>query len=861
MRKRIISIVLLICVIFSLGTSVYAQPSHDAFASKAELLTKLGIIEKITDEAEYGTYVTRRDFIIAVANMIGVNIYEVNPNRYYSDMAEDDLAWSAAAALLERNILTMNLTRTFRPNDIITRDEAACVLVKVLGLTSLDYATTLEIAKRCDILDGVSSREITKADAIKLIHNALSSYMFDYAGMTGDNIKVNQNGETLMEVCYDMFHIEGIVNSVGTISINNENGFGENTICIGKTVLHTDMKDMYKYLGKYVSAYYKETDGKEKLEYISVREYKTKVVTINDYDFAGFDSESYVIKCYDGDRVKEIAVDKGANIIRNGENLSESFKEVLESFDKGELILINSDDTESFETVVVNSYEDVVVNYVDTVNKLVYGTNGQVIDANGEHKNIIITNAFGEEKSLEDITKENIISLYSSDKMKRLVVSSLTVSGQISTLGKKNGKTYLTINQTGYIADKDFIDANPDYLRVGLNGKAYINAYDKIVDFKISGNTDGIYAWIINYRVEKMFDETVYLKLFTENNEMVSFALADNVKIDGKRCRNTIEVESALSAENGKVKEQLVIIETDSDNIIRSIDTKAEGNLQNGLYVSSSLGAFWYFSGQMVLGPKIQINSSTKLFVVPKSDAYKDDEKSYQVVSGNTFFKDWVSYEIEGYRTGSKESLGFTEAILTKIDLMGTGSAQAHSNVFVIKGASEEYDEEYGEVRQQLTLLAGKTEYSYMNADGFSFMVNPVVKEGNVVKLNINSHNEITDITLLYGEKKDGTRQTDSNNTVALNQSGWGTKDTYAIGYVTSVENGLIGISMVKDGEPFMVTTTTNKPVTVYDPAMRDVVFSGGENDLIDAKNKGYKVVVDISRGNVRSYSVVKVKY
>ena len=539
----------------------------------------------------------------------------------------------------------------------------------------------------------------------------------------------------------------------------------------------------------------------------------------------------------------------------------QSFKEILNSFEKGELVLINSDENEKFETVVVNSYEDVVVSYVDSANKLVYGTNGKVIEANDEHKTVIITNAAGEEKTLADISKENTVSLYESDKMNRLVISSLTVSGSISALAKKNGKTYATINQTGYMVDKDFMDANPDSLKVGMNGKAYINAYGKIVDFKVLGNSGGIYAWLINYCVEEKFDDTVYLKLFTENNEMVLMALADNVKIDGNRCRNTNEIKNALSASSGSIKEQLVIIETDSENIIRSIDTKAEGSLQNGLYVSSPMGKFPYFSGQMVLGPKIQINSSTKLFVVPKSDAFKDDEKAYQVVKGNSYFKDWVSYEVEGYRTGDKESLGFTEAITMKYDLMGTGSSQAHSNVFIIKDASEEYDEEYGEIRQQLTLLAGKTEYSYKNAEGFSFMSNSVVKEGNVVKLNINSRNEVTDITLLYGEKTDGTKEISSNNTVALNQSGWGTKDTYAIGYVTNVENGLVGISMEKGGEPFMITTTSNKPVAVYDPKMRETVFSGGENDLIDAKNNGYKVVVDISRGNVRSYSVVKVNY
>ena len=127
--------------------------------------------------------------------------------------------------------------------------------------------------------------------------------------------------------------------------------------------------------------------------------------------------------------------------------------------------------------------------------------------------------------------------------------------------------------------------------------------------------------------------------------------------------------------------------------------------------------------------------------------------------------------------------------------------------------------------------------------------------------MNINSHNEIADITLIYGVKKDGSKQVDSNNTVALNLAGWGTKDTYAIGCVANVENGMVGFSMEKGGEQFMVTATANKPIAVYEPSMSEKVFAGGENDLIEAKNKGYKVVVDISRGSVRSYSVVKVNY
>lgn len=110
-----------------------------------------------------------------------------------------------------------------------------------------------------------------------------------------------------------------------------------------------------------------------------------------------------------------------------------------------------------------------------------------------------------------------------------------------------------------------------------------------------------MYAWIIAHRVEEHFDKTMYLKLFTENGEIVSLAVADNGKIDGNKCKTIDAVESALSVANGKIDEQLVIVSEDAEGIIRTIDTKAEGSLQNGLFVSSYTAEYWFFAGQMVM--------------------------------------------------------------------------------------------------------------------------------------------------------------------------------------------------------------------------------------------------------------------
>lgn len=857
--KKIISITLLISILLSFAFNVSAAPYYDDISAKAGMLAKLGIIDEITNEAELNKEVTRRDFIIAAAKMLGINIYEVNPNRYYKDMTEDDLAWNAVGVLLEMNILTMNDSHTFRPNDVVTRDEALCVLAKILGVTGVDYETTLAIAKRSDVSDGVTDTRLKLSDAITLFHNALSTPMYKYVGADSNNFKSEQGTETMMEVYFDLYHVEGIVNSVNDTSISDVNGYGEKTICIGDTVINAQLSDPYVYLGCYASAYYTDTDGRYELKYISLRNNRTDSTVIDIEDFVGFDIGSYVVKYYDGDKVKTVSLDKGVNVIKNGENVSKNVAAVFDNIVNGEIILINADNIGACETMIVNTYENIVVQYTDTVNKIIYGRDGKVIDLSDTGKTNIITTATGEAIALSDIAKDNIISCYTSGKLNRLVVSNNTITGEIVSVVKRNGKTVITIGQNEYMADKVFADANPDFIKVGMTVTAYIDAYDKAADLVLDRRNGGIYAYVIDYRVEEMFGETVYLKLFTENNETVTLPLAENVKIDGEKCTTAKAVEKAMLAAKGKVDGQIAIVDINSDNEIRSIDTSAEGSLQNGLFVSSPESEYYFYSGQMLLGPLAQINSSSKLFLVPQSAQYKDEEDAYMVVKGNSFFKDWEKYKIEGYRTGNPSTVGYTEAMLLKTDIVGTdGFVTSPINVFIISDISEVYDEATQTIKEQITLLSGRAETAYVNADNYSFNSDSQVKVGNAVKIKTNSKGEVASVTLLYGEKKDGTKVIGSNNTVAL--TGWGTKDTYAVGYVSSMNDGLIGISMESGGAPFLIMPS-GKAVAVYDPSMSDKVYSGGENDLIEAMNKGYKVVVDISRGSVRSYSVIKVNY
>ncbi len=825
----------------------------DDVTAKAKLLSELEVIEEITDETKLDESVTRRDFIIAAAKMMGIDTYRVNDTRYYRDMTSDDLAWNAANTLLEMGILTTNEEQMFRPDDVIKRNEAASVLVKMLGFRGFDYESTISVANSIDLMKGVSTPELKLRDMLCVLTNTLNAYMFEAEGTISIDYTVKQGDETFMEEYFDMFHIEGIVNEVNDTSLIDSKGNGKNTICIGDTVLNTaEGSDYYDYLGGYASAYYTDIEDTYTLISISLREGKTERLVIEAEDIEEFDPELYVLRYRQDTHIKTLKINKGANIVVNGENVSSGIEEAFNSIVNGRVTLIESDNSTGYETVIISTYCNITVQYVDAANMKIYGTHNEIIPLEDDNIEYVITTAGGEMLDFSDIAKNNVISYYSSSDLNRLVVSSSSVTGNIDRVQKDDDTTYITVAGVEYKVDRHFFDKTDMVLSLGSGVVCYIDAYGVIADVKTERNSNGTYAWVVNCFWEEYDPDTVFLKVFTENGEMLRLAMAANTRIDGYSCKTGSDKRAKLNT-NGSEKDQLVLIELNDEGEIKSIDTTKEGSAQNGLFESSPEAENYFYAGQMLLGPTIQLESTSKLFIVPSSNKYKGDDDAYQVVSGNTFFKDWELYKVTGYRTGSQDGVDFTEAMVLKTDLKGTnGFYTINKNVFIVVDTREVYDDESGEIREEIDLLSGKTTATYMSAAGYSFENDSDIKVGNVVRITNNSRGEVTSAELVYGEDSSGEMYDGSGNIA------WGTRDQSEVGYIKALENGLLALSLEKDGETALIVKTANIAVGVYDPSKREPVYAGGEEDLIEAYNEGYKIVIDISRGVVRAFSVIK---
>lgn len=843
MKKKLALIFTIVSLFLSM--SAFASYENVSINDKLQVLKTFEITE-ISDESALSEKITRRDFFIMIGKMLDINLYKMDEDRYYRDITSDDRAWNVANALVERGILTVGEDRLLRPDDVITAKEAACVIMKVLGVRNIDYNMYFDMAVNCEILDGIVDSEFTNKDAVTIIYNALNTNTFNYSGTDG----YKQGDKTLMEVLYDLYYVEGYVNSVNNTDVYDNSGNGINTIKIGDTVLNCELADGYQYLGCYVSAFYTDIDDTYTLVNIFVNDKKTEKLTVSADDFKKFDKDTYTVEYYvSGSKTKTLDIEKGATVIKNGDNDTSDIEGAFNSLINGEISFINSDTDNAYELIIINSYENIVVRHIDTEDSVIYGKYANIIDLSDENTPVQIISATGEVKSINDIAVDNVISYYESDNLKKLVVSANGVTGTIDAVVNEDEDLEITINGKEYKVDSNFVKNSVVTLNPGSDIIALVDAKGKIADLEITKNAGAFYAYLVNTMVDTDTDDRLKLRVFTENSALELLSVAQRVNVDGFQYDNYDDILSALENANGNVDDQLVLIKKNADGEISYIDTTYEGNEKSGLFVSAKESTQTFFANQMLLGPMIRINSSSKLFVVPQSGDYKNDARAYKVINSNSFFSDWKSYAVTGYRNGMKNTVGYVEAMVLKRDLIGTGFKTAVSNILVVKNIQNVWDEDAGDVRKQIVFQNGKSDSIYVCSEEYDVLTDTNVRVGNLVKISTNPQNEMVSSELIYGEGKKETKEI-TNWTV---EGG-----TYACGYVFDIRDGIVGLSPSKDSDPFINLATTNIPVMVYDPSLKESVFLGNEGDLIEAMACDYKVVANVSRGVTKSFTVIK---
>ncbi len=832
MKKIISSIVIAAMMLTLFSTVSFAKSVGMNIDEKTELLQKLEVLNGDLPSLEQ--QVTRGEFVTLLAKLLKVDASAHSEERYYVDINEDSDLWNITAQLVNY-VLTVPQDRKFRPDDIIQRSEAACALMKAYGAGNMEYTRYSDIANRMELLEGVSYGSLTYEDVINLLYNALTGYPMTFIGEG-----IAPGDQAFMELYYDMFYVSGVVNAVNKSDLDGNGSGRVESIRVGDLTIMCELDDPYLYLGREVGVFYTSKDEPQ-LFYIYAFTDSNDIIEITEKNHPVFDEINFTLQYYnDNDRLKQVKLPQTVDVIYNGQNMTNNVKGAFDLFEVGKITVLSTKSEN--DTVVIESYYDISVMSVNVDEKVIYGKEGNVVLADSHERPVYIKDVNGNDVSLDSILKDSIISVFESNVYLKLIVSSAVVTGPISEI-QNDGVVKIVVGDVAYelIPNKTFTYSVGEQVSLYLNYSGYVSSIS-------TEKKDGLkYGWITHYHISDDFkDERLHLKIFNENGTFSELMLAEKTKIDGQLRKEADLQLFGLEQGNSSVVDQMILYGVNDEGIINEIDTVAPNTYGEGLLkeFSNSEGTY----GSTSVGKLIWTSSSTKVFVLPSADN-RDNEDAYAIGS-RSLLEAWGTNDVDSYRSAEHNKPAAAEVLVLRNDMFT--SAKEQRGAYIVQGIHSVWDKDNDEIDEVITLMSGSATKEYVLSKNFT-QHDELVK-GNIVTIALNGKNELSSVTLHYGEDKNG------NEFKTLKEIGsWGDANHYiAVGKIVAVGDEYADLSITGNDIPtvrFPVSTTN---IGVFEISREHGCSVGTKGDIAEAMMRGDVVALSMYRGTIVSIAIVK---
>lgn len=566
--KKVLSVVLSIAMVVCLMPSMafaatvntaasasYSDTEGKACEGAVNVLTALGVVDGYED----GTYkpeqtVTRAEMAKLVITALGVSDYASATTSRYTDMTNAGWAIPFVEYASNLNIINGYGNGMFGPNDTVTYEQAATMIVRALGYTDECNemngtwpAIYIQKAMALGIFEDVENGGPTGAnrgDVAIMLYNAIDL----------PEVYADKDGATLYKHGNEQFTINGQpVSGVSMLATLNKDGKSEYKILKAPDA-DSAIIDVRSYVGA-AGKIYTNKDG----DVISVGDLKSEFLTgtVNgDGDtFTTTDGTKYTIN------------DDAFSTFKDGSNDG--------SIDKGKehiVKFINGEEEGNYSTTKNGPLDEVAQNKQITIAAKTSGRtitsifsvlewkksegNSSTIKAGGEqflfeesdadtisnkqslHGYDFLTNDDGEVDyssfiltgvdSLDNIEEDNVVYVYygKSENIRKVEVGTETVegtfesfsSGTVSTTDNMGKDATYTINGTDYRgtnkSDIDESDNAKDYyiqwllgkddsddVGIGDEVKAYLDASGKIYQLEQTEAGSSAYALVLDYYI------------------------------------------------------------------------------------------------------------------------------------------------------------------------------------------------------------------------------------------------------------------------------------------------------------------------------------------------------------------------
>ena len=751
MKKIICALLCLAMLCTALPLWAAADDMEEAVIYGAEergLLQSLGILKYTAEELPEP--LSRGEFfqlVCAVANYGALD--GVEPG--YGDLAADSAYVPAVAMLSAMGIISGNAYGQIYPDRIVTAQEAVSVLVKVLGhgypaeqSGGYPYGY-LTIANRIKLMSGLdigAETELTKGMAVRLLYNALEAERLVQSSFDGADFIKLEAGDTLLHSVHETRRVTGVLEAVDITRLMGENDVDGFCIQIeGLTLSVYDIRNIYDYLGYHVDVYYREllSEKYDNVVYIC-KTGKNAETVINVEDVIDIGGSAVVYGDSALGKRRKAGCINGVPVLYNGAATKRMLSMSMISGRQGVLRLLDNNGDGSADVVFADLYDNYVVGYADSKSYTLYDKHDNqktiVLDIETDDPYTVLYDEKGKEISIDNLTAGSVLSVYqsASDAYQQYIRGyhvSDTIEGDITVL--EDGGKYITVNDVRYRTNGSCAELSNGLLRPGAHVRLHLDVMGNVV-YADSPADDGMtYAFIMAAAMSvTSFERRANLKLYTQNDEIISAFAAETLTLDGVKLKRTDKRimqrlhDASVAMFGDKTPDNsyssMVRITRNDNGEINTIDTIYNGETevltlrddercdQDALFMLTSTDAEMLYYSTRTIGTQIALAnvSTTNLMYYPSPVKQNMlDESLYGSTTSGQVLRDNQPYALSAFYTNSNESQVQLLGMVYNEDVIGR--LDNNSSMAVISGIGYGMDAE-GERQLRLKVLSNGAE-------------------------------------------------------------------------------------------------------------------------------------------------------
>ncbi len=826
--RKIFSFVVVLALALGVFAPAYAYTVADDVAGTEyeDIAAVLGALDIMVGDKETGAFrpnddILRSEVATVAVRELGLDSVANNAagQQKFMDVVQGHWANGFINVAASQKIVVGDDGINFRPDDIITIEEAAVIFTKILGYEPRaeqagGFPTGYMItANSIGLFKGVSNLNgnATRGTIAKMAENALEIKKMEQTGY-GENIQYEVVDKTILKDTLNVDKEYGQITGNMFTRLDGPSALKKDEVEIDGEIFKDKnglATSLLGYKVMYLSRENKSTRENEILLALQDKNSMNKT-SVEGEDIVAVTGDGRLEMEYwenktNDNKTRKLTISEEAKMIYN--SMANKFDKTLIKPDSGTISgvvdLIDTDRDDVYDLVIVTNYENYVVDDISTVSYKVfdkYEKDPLVLDPNDKNLKFTLTKG-GATLNFEDLKEWNVLSVAKSKDgtAMQVQVSDHKVEGKVTEISKN----YV------YFGDEKYKIADNYTKQIELNdeGTFYLDQYNRIAAVDTKARYADQYAFLDDaYATNAGRD--VKFSIFTAEGKMLTVDGAERMSFNNQGNLKPAEVleklmtaqstlEDEEDAAQKTLERQLITYELNDQNQLRVISTaedKTDGTIDERKFTKNvDEKGLEYKASASKLG-NYNVSNKTIIFDIPEN---AKDDTDYSV-RDKSMLIDRTQYDVVMYDV--TEDMTATVMVITNSD----GIISGETNIAVVDSIATVTNDEKTKVDKLYAYQGGKL--VGINATRLGLFVdeesNPL-KQGDIIQFKTNAKGEIDKFNILLAvddKETEFTKSLDNDTSIVYGK----------------VERRFTNSINVTVNDANMINYTLEEGVTVY---------------------------------------------